>query len=1561
MRLAFGGRLGPMLILPIAMLSLCQWALAAAPPEQSANSPPALDVLKYDLAANQDIPELCFLLSESVARGPAMPLESFVVTEPAAVLAATPRKDRLCLTGFAFGGTYTITLKAGLPGISGALAKDTQFRVEIPNRPPEFDFAAAAGDILPRLGDGGLPIRSVNVPKIEVRIVRVADGDLAAYRDRAPLTGAQAANFAPAHGEAAWQGAIDLKLTPNVDTVTRLPIDRMVGALKPGLYIATAKAAGVPDDANALPTQYFTVSDIGLSAYRGPDSLLVAVRSLSSAAAAPGIDIALVAANNRELARVRSDGNGLARFDATILHGTGGDRPASILAYGVAGEFSALALGGDAPAEPRPVTALIHVDRAAYRPGDEVDLLALVRNDQGMAVGKLPLTIDLIRPNGLVFSTLTATDSGAGSYIVKAPIPKHGSEGTWRVEARANAGEAPIGSASFAVATASPSRLSVALSAEMAVIDPAQPVNIAVQTQYPEALAANIPGELRVSVAGASVPFPAFPDFAFGLTDQDAGPTILDPLWFSTDAGGKASLPVKLALPPKATSPLEATFTAHMLDVSGLPVERAIGVPVATQSLLLGVKPQASIPPGQSAHFEIIAVSPDGARQEKAGAGWEILRRDTIPSWYWGGRRFAYRPAIKDSHVAGGTIDIPANGSAMLDTSLPAGRYRIEVFDPNGEAISSANFTIGWAPRNAGDPADKVAIKPAKPYYSPGDTADIFVQPPFDADIVLVSADPRIRETAIQHVPAAGATLHLPIPRDAGLGMQLLATAVAPPDANSPGLARRAFGQAMLLADPAPHSLDAKLDLPDVVTPAQTLQVPVTVSGAGEDAVFVRLSAVGEAPEGDGLKKDSLLDPLIGQQLSTVSSADSYGRLITQSGVSSGRMADPDLPGGHGESRDAQQPEQPAPALYSGIVALDKTGKATVPLRLPDFAGKLRVRLVAWSASRSGQDDTVLTVRFPLAVTLPLPPFLTPDDRADIALAIDNAGGPRGEYRISIRGEGAVTVQDQTEAVFNLAEHEKRAQPVTILAHAPGEGAVVLSVKGPNGLAFERRLPMSVRPPSVTITRRAVMTVKPGGTLAMDPSLTAGLRPDMTLTSVSASIDTDFNLDAIARDAMSAGQDSAERIADAAMLAALYTPGDQLERVARRLGAYQNRDGGFSLFGASQSDVWLTAYIADALSTAKGSGSDPDLVLARALDYLVAHIEPAGAAGGQVSVSQTAIATAAYACKMLAQNGRLDIFQLRSLNDRFQPTITNPVASALLAASFARLGDKAAASAGFARAASLPVDPPLGALFGSDLRDQAMLTALMSESGAVAQPAIAGAAGKMAAMAATRREFSGQETAWMLRASALQPKTDSAARLKIGDKAVELAARMSTEIAALPLPIIRNGSDTPLHIALTLTGQPLGDGKDATGYELQRWLFDPAGKQIDPAALHQNDIAVVVLTGRFLGQGEAQPILTDMLPAGWTVEAAEIADPAGRYPWLKDLSGAQHVSAADGRFVAVPRLVGDKHEFRLAYVVRAATRGQFNLPGAIIEDMAQPALSDWIAGGRTKVDPPAGP
>jgi uncharacterized protein YfaS (alpha-2-macroglobulin family) len=565
-----------------------------------------------------------------------------------------------------------------------------------------------------------------------------------------------------------------------------------------------------------------------------------------------------------------------------------------------------------------------------------------------------------------------------------------------------------------------------------------------------------------------------------------------------------------------------------------------------------------------------------------------------------------------------------------------------------------------------------------------------------------------------------------------------------------------------------------------------------------------------------------------------------------------------------------------------------------------------------------------------------------------------------GEYRVRLRAEGAVALQDDNEIVLNLAEHEQRLQSVTILGRTVGAGTITVSVKGPNGIAFDHALAVGVRAPVPPVTRHVALTLKQGASSPLDTALTSGLRPETVMLSVAASTTGSFDLPGLARELRQLDYQSTEAIVDQATpsLAAPSVAAD-LQLAVRRLFDSQGADGGFTLWGAGASDPWLTAYVAEFLSRARNAGASiPEAPFSRALDYLAMSsvLEPAPGGPDQ---PPAALESAAYASKVLAINKRLDIFQLRYFSDRIMPAVHAPVTIALLAASFAILDDKGGAASLFAQAQAASA-PPSDA-FGSDLRDHALLAALMAESGAVAPAASQAALARAFADSAAHRQFSAQEAAWIFRAASALPPDSGVVNLKIGDKvfkggAVDLPPRAGEAT----LSAIKNLGDTPVRAAVTISGLPAQtEVREASSYEVQRAFFDTTGKAVEPMNLRQNDMIVVVVSGRYSGQSEARPVVIDSLPAGWEMEAASIADPGARYPWLKDLSGETAASFEGGVYNAAPILAGDKHEFKIAYVIRAATRGQFAMPGTLVEDMAQPALSARGVAGRTKIDAPA--
>ncbi|RVD46836.1 hypothetical protein EN783_36460, partial [Mesorhizobium sp. M2D.F.Ca.ET.140.01.1.1] len=76
---------------------------------------------------------------------------------------------------------------------------------------------------------------------------------------------------------------------------TSFPVDEAIPQRKPGVYVLTAQPIDDKgDDYGSRATQWFVVSDIGLSTYTGQDGLNVFARSLGSAKPISGAEVTLL-------------------------------------------------------------------------------------------------------------------------------------------------------------------------------------------------------------------------------------------------------------------------------------------------------------------------------------------------------------------------------------------------------------------------------------------------------------------------------------------------------------------------------------------------------------------------------------------------------------------------------------------------------------------------------------------------------------------------------------------------------------------------------------------------------------------------------------------------------------------------------------------------------------------------------------------------------------------------------------------------------------------------------------------------------------------------------------------------------------------------------------------------------------------------------------------------------------------------------------------------------------------------------------------------------------------
>ncbi|WP_247873241.1 alpha-2-macroglobulin [Azospirillum sp. TSH64] len=1591
-----------------AVLAACSGTLTVS--QTFAADPPAepvpFGVSSVEVVAERDTPQACFTFTDRLERSRAVNYRDYVTVEPAVDGAAIARDRTLCVEGLRHGDSYRVTLKDGLPGADGKRlpAADTR-EVQVPNRKPSLAFRGA-GYILPRVGAEGLPLRSINLDRAKLQVLRIADRALVEKiyfgRITQQMTDYDIGEILDKSGQEVWRGEMGIGNQPNRTVTTAFPIDAVLGKLDPGVYVAIAGADEIkPGGWDRKATQWFVVSDLGLNTILGDDSLVVFSRSVQTAAPAAGVELRLVARNGTELGRLQTGEDGLGRFDLAALRAAGAEPVQALFAARGDGDFAVLDLtaGGAPPAEAqdKPVGVVrpaaggldtyLYTERGIYRPGETVQLTALLRDaDLNPPPAGKQLTIRVLRPDGLEVERRSLADSGAGGYATRIDLPMNAYPGNWVVTAHAEPDGPAIGRVEFLLEDFVPPRLDVALASPTTELASDGEADIALDSHYLYgAPASGLPGELTVTLRAAANPYPSLPGYHFGLVQEEVKPARADLPGFITDSNGSARLKVKLPRPPDSTRPLEAVVRATLFDIGGRPVGRDFVLPVRHQPFAVGIKPRFEgdgVPEGATAGFDVIAVGPDGKPTDRADLSYELFEEEYDYAWYEANGRWDYKVTVKDQRVTGGSLSAQAAAPASVETPVAAGRYRLEVFDPKTGVASSFRFAAGWwMTPTAGDRPDAVDVSVMMPAYRSGESAWVFVKPPYDSQVLVAVADRGVSYAVTRAIGPQGAFLEIPVGQGWTSGAHVLATAFATSDPQSKKPPRRAVGLAWLAMDKAPRTLDVRLSAPAETEPRRAMTADIAVEGVAEGKqAFVTLAAVDESvmqltdqPSPDPARHYLRKRPL------TVELRDSYGRLIDPASLDAARPPVQPTPRLRQISGMVPPKSERVVSLYSGILTVGAGGKLSVPLDLPDFQGRLRLMAVAWSEGRIGQAESQMLVRDPVVADAVLPRFLAPGDTAQVLLSLDNLNGPSGDYRMTLTAEGAVSIV-RTEssgeaagesgnelAVPKLARGKRATAGRVLTATAVGAGHVTLDVTGPDGVRVTRRWDVTVRPATPPVSRRNVAALPTDKGLTVPADIAAGLRPETVAVGAEIAplpdLDVPGLLFALDRAAAGGAEQTASRILPLLSLSDVaaglgIAPEDRIKaRVQRsvdRLLTFQRIDGAFAPWSPKGDlDPWLTAYAVDVLGRAKAAGYRiPDQPYRKGLDWLKQAIDNAW-------VETADLPGRAYALHVLARAKMIDAGAVRYFRENYWDRLPTDFARAQIAAAAAVLGDQPGAAEAFSKLSGARMVTSSLRDHGSSLRDEAGVVFLMAESGAVERDRIFQAAERVAKTFAAVRTTNLQEQAWLLLASKALIDRAAPMKLAIGEQTVENAKPQILAVDPAAPPAIRNLGGEVRQI-LSVTGVPdQPAGAEEQGMTIRRRLFDMAGRPVDPAGIRHNDLLVVILEGEVGDPLDHSVLVSDPLPAGFEIENVRLANSGqlGKLSWLGELSSARNVEFREDRFLAAVDLPKAAPRFRLVYLVRAVTPGDFAAPGAQVQDLQRPHLSARTAASRLRVLP----
>src|SRR5271154_6558201 len=288
-------------------------------------------ILDYKVDNESTSPRVCFNFSEQLARK--TDFSPYVAVSGLSNTAISNEDQQICVEGLKHGERYAVVLRQGLPSAVGeSLLKSADYEIYVRDRSPQAHFAGKAY-VLPRQGQQGAPLVTVNTSKVSIDVYRVGDRNPLATVNRddclKPIDSSRAEEIASQDGAKIWNGSMDVASALNQDVVTDFPVLDAVGKLEPGVYVITArpwKGAANPADASAdesvqLAAQWMVVSDLGLTAISGDDGVHALVQSLGSAGPLAGVELRLVARNNEVLATKTTGADGRVDFDPGLSRG----------------------------------------------------------------------------------------------------------------------------------------------------------------------------------------------------------------------------------------------------------------------------------------------------------------------------------------------------------------------------------------------------------------------------------------------------------------------------------------------------------------------------------------------------------------------------------------------------------------------------------------------------------------------------------------------------------------------------------------------------------------------------------------------------------------------------------------------------------------------------------------------------------------------------------------------------------------------------------------------------------------------------------------------------------------------------------------------------------------------------------------------------------------------------------------------------------------------------------------------------------------------------------------
>ncbi|MBT7409420.1 MAG: alpha-2-macroglobulin family protein, partial [Methylococcales bacterium] len=1250
---------------------------------------------------------------------------------------------------------YSVSVLESLAAKSGVqLGHRVNKSIKTRKITPAVSFASQ-GLLLPADMTAGLPVVTVNVDEVDIEFIKIPSNKITKYLDWHRNRGEDSyyrLQRLRKFSELVYSGRFSLKPKPNTRSTVHIPVEDIDALKKPGLYVAVMKQPG--EYRYNYKTAYFFVSDIGVHLRAYKNKSVIYASSLKTGQALQDVEVTLRNRKGRVLKTGLTDASGRFTYQKNI---SGTVLVTAQFGYQVtflplntpALDLSDFPVG---KRQQKPLEAFIYSPRDLYRPGEEVIISALLRDYDGSAVAALSLPSKLYRPDGRLAKSFNwrpkdKTAKQFGYYQTHINLPYDAPTGKWRLQITTNPGKT-YGKHEFyfQVEEFLPERMKLSLTPKQSNIFMNDEFLVNVQGDYLYGAPASgnrLDG--MVHLKSIRKLMPKFKDFEFGLIDKKTYQKSWKIDDRKLDKIGNSLVTIKNRW-DKIKTPLSIKFVGSLYESGGRPVTRAVQSTIWPANTLIGIRPLFDTKNAASKHlqFELIKTTQAGDILSAKSLQMTVIKEDRDYYWEYSNSS-GWRHAHTESHypVLSQTVDLLKEKVTPIDINVTEGTFRLEILDPETQLISSIRFNTGWywwgdSDSKRSTRPDQVKLQLDKKHYKPGDTIKLMVTPPHSGEAIITVENNKPLWFKRQIISASGSIVEIPVKSvwDSH-DIYITATVFRPGDAKQKITPNRAMGIVYLPLDRTDRELNVSLQLPEKIQPFMTLNTRVKVENVKKQSMMVTLAAVDVGVLNiTDFETPDVIDGFFGQRRYSVESYDIYGKVIENNSGKKAKIrfgGDADIHSG-GKQVNA---EVRITSLFSGLVKLDDNGEAIIPLTIPDFNGRLKLMVVAFSDDSFGVADDEVTVAAPIVAEIAMPKFLAVGDSSMISLDVHNLSGSEQTLDINLTASLPLLLE-QGQRKISLKDGEKTVLRFAVKgANEFGVSQIDLSLNG-RFIKFSRHWQLGVRPAYPAITERIRKTISKDESYSIDTHFIKTLMPNTIENFLTVSNVPPLNINDAVKGLLQYPYGCLEQTTSR-VYPLLYSSQDEIakfglkkltqedrsqriQKALQRISTMQLPSGGFGLWNKkSQEEAWLTPYVVDFMLEARTLGVKvPTLMLNKALKRLQKKLRRGFSRFRDNHYSDhpkhLSFAAQSYAAYVLANVGSVPLSSLRTLHDHHRQAAKSGLPLLHLGIALKKMGDHQRAKVAFDEAVKVTRsdDDYLGD-YGSPSRDIALMIYLMKK------------------------------------------------------------------------------------------------------------------------------------------------------------------------------------------------------------------------------------------------------